>query len=340
MTGGFKAGGTVTYEYFYGNACTGTAFTVGFPVTVTNGGVPSSGPEIFSAVGTYSWIANYSGDSNNNNFVGPCQSLAVNKGVDSLSTVPSSPIVVVDTAATDSATLTGATSTAGGTVTYYLFYNSYCSGASAQFGGVKAVALGKPLSSDPQVFSTVGLYSLDAVYSGDPYNNAATSACEPLKVIGMPAVQISLSAAPSLQIPAGASVFASATLTGVTSTAGGTVTYEYFSDSSCTGTATTVGSPVRVTNGQVPNSASQQFPNAGSYSWNAVYSGDSSNAPATSVCVSLTVYVADPTAAPAMLSSSPASAGPLAAARVLNLAWQTHGARVRPGGFRLPTFSL
>ncbi len=81
----------------------------------------------------------------------------------------------------------------------------------------------------------------------------------------------------------------SASLSGATSTAGGTVAYRYFSGGSCSGVVTQVGSPVTVTNGVVPTSSVQTFSTAGSYSWDAVYSGDSSNNGATSACEPLGV---------------------------------------------------
>jgi hypothetical protein len=71
--------------------------------------------------------------------------------------------------------------------------------------------------------------------------------------------------------------------------AGGTVTYEYFSGSTCSGTPTIVGGPVTVTGGTVPNSASQKLNSAGSFGWEAVYSGDSNNLGATGACDPLTI---------------------------------------------------
>ena len=87
----------------------------------------------------------------------------------------------------------------------------------------------------------------------------------------------------------GGSVDDSATLTGVTTNAGGTVTYNIFPGSTCAGTATPVGPPVPVSNGAVPKSGSQTFSSAGLFSWNAVYSGDANNNGATSVCQPLMV---------------------------------------------------
>jgi len=89
-------------------------------------------------------------------------------------------------------------------------------------------------------------------------------------------------------IPIGGSVSDTATLSGNTATAGGTVTYNLFTTADCSGTSTIV-STVTVTAGIVPNSASQPFNTAGSFSWNAVYSGDTSNSVATSGCEPLTV---------------------------------------------------
>lgn len=89
-------------------------------------------------------------------------------------------------------------------------------------------------------------------------------------------------------ITVGQSVTGSANLTGVFN-AGGTVTYEYFSGSSCSGAPTAVGSAVTVTGGVVPDSAPQAFSTPGYYSWNAVYSGDAYNQGATSGCNTLTV---------------------------------------------------
>jgi parallel beta-helix repeat protein len=91
------------------------------------------------------------------------------------------------------------------------------------------------------------------------------------------------------KITAGGSVKDSATLTGATGSAGGTVKYEFFSGGTCSGTATQVGSKVTVTNGVAPSSTPQTFNTAGRYSWNAFYSGDTSNMKATSPCESLTV---------------------------------------------------
>jgi hypothetical protein len=83
-----------------------------------------------------------------------------------------------------------------------------------------------------------------------------------------------------------------ATLSNATATAGGTVTYTVYQNSTCTTQATTGATgqidaqpaAVTVANGAVPNSADVTFQQAGTYYWQAAYSGDGFNAPATSVC--------------------------------------------------------
>jgi LPXTG-site transpeptidase (sortase) family protein len=96
----------------------------------------------------------------------------------------------------------------------------------------------------------------------------------------------------SNSINAGDTIHDSTTLVGVTNDAGGTVSYEYYSDTTCTGSSTTVGS-VAVTNGIVPDSSNVTFPTAGMFYWQASYSGDTNNYDATSACVSETLVVND-----------------------------------------------
>jgi len=77
LTGGYQAGGSATYEFFLGSTCAGTPTIVGSPLAVTNGSVPNSGSQKFSTAGSYSWTANYAGDTNNNPAAGNCSTLTV-----------------------------------------------------------------------------------------------------------------------------------------------------------------------------------------------------------------------------------------------------------------------
>jgi hypothetical protein len=91
---------------------------------------------------------------------------------------------------------------------------------------------------------------------------------------------------PTITVPSGTAVTDSATLTGETSDAGGTVTYAVYSDSGCSTLVANAGT-VTVTNGSVPPSNPVTLTattNPTSYYWQASYSGDNLNAPSTSVC--------------------------------------------------------
>jgi hypothetical protein len=68
------------------------------------------------------------------------------------------------------------------------------------------------------------------------------------------------------------------------------VTYTVYSDSSCSQNAQDAGTK-NVTNGVVQDSNEITFNNAGTFYWQAVYSGDAKNNGATSVCTSEIVVV-------------------------------------------------
>jgi len=111
-------------------------------------------------------------------------------------------------------------------------------------------------------------------------------------------------------VSAGGIVHDTAALSGVTSNAGGTVTYYWFStglEGSCSGQS--VSDQVTVSGGVVPNSVSYGPLGAGSYSWQAVYSGDSNNKGATSACESLVVGPLSPSLGTTLSASTIAAGG-------------------------------
>jgi len=318
----FQAGGTVTYNEFSGAACAGTA-TVISTVTVTNGLVPDSRAVLFNSTGSFSFNAVYSGDANNVGATSACEPFTVGKVVSYASTVVFdastnaawSGSEVTGASAYDTASLYIVVCRGGGpcgtlpglpglplsgTVGYTFYSNGGCSGT-----GVSQTVTLNSIGRVPNSTSTgplaPGTYSLNATYSGDPNYFGSTSPCEPLTVNMInPTISTTLSATTTT---VGGSVSDSSTLSNFYK-ATGTVTYEFFTGSVCRGTATTVGTPITVANGLVPNSMSQTFNSPGSYSWNAVYSGDASNSGATSPCESLTVNKASPTLATLLSSSS------------------------------------
>jgi hypothetical protein len=200
-----------------------------------------------------------------------------------IATTLSASTVSVGDSVHDSATLSGATADAGGTVTYTVYSDDACS-QDARDAGTVTVTNGAVPDSNALTFNTAGTFFWQAAYSGDANNNPATSACtsEKLVVKTKPTISTTLSAS---SVNIGDSVHDSATLNGATADAGGTVTYTVYSDDACSQDARDAGT-VTVTNGTVPDSNALTFDHAGTFFWQASYSGDAKNDPATSDCTS------------------------------------------------------
>jgi hypothetical protein len=152
--------------------------------------------------------------------------------------------------------------------------------------------------------SSAGTYELWAVYSGDTNNAGSTSTCGSETVIvsmnttstGTQVKKASddSNVADGASVPNPTVVYDTASLTGKTADAGGTVSYYYKLQTGgtpdCTG-GTQIGSAVTVSSGSVPKSANLPLSSAGTYELWAVYSGDTNNAGSTSACGSETVIV-------------------------------------------------
>ena len=253
--------------------------------TVTNGVVPPSAAVTFPAAGTFYWAAFYSGDPNNLPAASDCATEPL--------VVASAPSrgdhAAVGRQRADSGRRDGerlgdahgVTGTAGGTVEYR-YYNSLsaCRQRRAAFppasGGTLVstvtVTSGVAPPSAAVTFPAAGTFYWAAFYSGDPSNLAAASDCatEPLVVTpALSQVTTQLSAAGG-EIAVGGSASDSATLAGVTGTAGGTVEYRYYDSLSACQTRRggvpappaggTLVSTVTVTNGAVPPSAAARSP--------------------------------------------------------------------------------
>ncbi len=201
--------------------------------------------------------------------------------------------VPASTAVTDTATLGGATATAGGTVTYSVYSNAACT-TSAGSGGTVDVTNGTVPASSAVTLSTAGTYYWKASYSGDSANGLSTSTCgtagevETVTPVIVPTtLSTSLSGGgktgTAISVPASTAVTDTATLGGATATAAGTVTYSVYSNAACT-TSAGSGGTVDVTNGTVPASSAVTLSTAGTYYWKASYSGDSANGLSTSTC--------------------------------------------------------
>lgn len=293
FTGTYKATatGTITYNLFAGPSCSGTPVQSQTLAITAPPAIPASSAFTINKAGTYSLDAVYSGDSVrpllNAGSTSSCEGpVTVNKLTPVLATNPSATTITVGGTVSDAASLTGATSTAGGTVTYSLYLNGVCAGtpiASSTVTVTNGVVPGSPNFLINNVGS--GDVSLSAVYSGDANNNAVPSACETNIAVTM-ATPSMFTTPSSFSITAAPwTVTDTATLVGASSNAGGTVTYNLYDDGSCGGSGGTIVQTytVTVTDGSVP-SVSFTFSSFGSYSIQAVYSGDANNVGFTSGC--------------------------------------------------------
>lgn len=297
------ASGTITFYYSTTDSCPSSgAIQVGSPSgKISGNGKYTSISETFNSPGTYYWYATYtsssiwgSRDDHKLLLTSVCEPLTVSKASPSLSTILSSSSVVVQSGTvTDTATLSGATSSAGGTIAFYYTTSSTCSPIGLTPVATDAVSGSvSTYSSGPQTMPSAGSYNWFAVYSGDSNNKGAISACEPLTVLKTsPSVSTSLS---SSVVSSTKTVSDSATLSGVTTNAGGSITFYYSTNiGSCTPSSAGVTTAYVAT--VLPSKLTYTTPpitlTKGTYYWFAYYSGDQNNNFAISPCGSETLTV-------------------------------------------------
>jgi uncharacterized repeat protein (TIGR01451 family) len=192
-----------------------------------------------------------------------------------------------------------------GSVSIKFFQGGTCDGTVLDTGSATLDSTGAfNATGMPETLTAAGQYSFQATYGGDgTYSAAPASGCEPLTVVpNSPEISTELS---SSSVSHGTAVHDSATLSGATSDAGGTVTYSVYSDDEC-GDKVADGGTVDVSDGLVPNSNDVTLP-AGTYFWQASYSGDANNRPALSGCTDEELVVAPVVDLSITKSGSPAT---------------------------------
>jgi hypothetical protein len=211
-----------------------------------------------------------------------------NLAITTITTSLSPPTIVSGGSLHDTAALTGETSTAGGTVSYYWYSTQGACGGLGTFAA-DTVPVTDGVVPNSQTYGPLGAgsYSWQAVYNGDANNSPAVSPCEPLTVSPPPlTIGTTLS---SGSIIAGGSVNDKANIAGGLSPTG-TITFFWSTTDTCpTAGATQVPIPAEVNGDGTYSSISQIFNSVGLFYWYAVYSGDGNNPAATSACESLDV---------------------------------------------------
>ena len=301
LSGGTSnAGGTITFSLFSDAQCKNQ---VGSDVTASVNGADGKdypSPSItVNAAGTYHWIASYSGDPNNDPSSTACLDEGENPHVNglgvNLTTDAGGPYDIGadgTVALSDTAHLSGGTSNAGGTITFSLFSDAQCknqvgSDVTASVSG----ADGKNYPSPSITVNAAGTYHWVASYSGDSNNNAATTAClddGENPVVNSLQTSLSTNAGGPFDIGPDGTVDLTdtATLSGGTSNASGTITFKLYSDAQC---QNQVGSDVTVAVGKGADGKDYTSPaitvsKAGTYHWVASYDGDTNNSGSASAC--------------------------------------------------------
>jgi hypothetical protein len=205
-----NAGGSVFYRYYTSVAdcqLDATAFngTVGSlshgtaagTVAVTNAVIPNSDSVVFNSAGTFYWAAFYSGQGGNLPAHSDCTSEPLHViGSPTLTTLASTGVLGANL--TDTATLSGATAGAGGTISFYLFAPGVActtvnpgntavyshTGIPVNGNGTYNSTSASGTESGSNLATTAGTYHWLAIYSGDANNNGANSGCvsEPVEV--------------------------------------------------------------------------------------------------------------------------------------------------------------
>jgi hypothetical protein len=293
LTGGFNAGGTVTFNLFGPGdpTCSGTpVYSETDPVsgaaTATGAGFASN------TAGTWNWTAAYSGDAANTPAGSGCgtEPVTVTRATPALVTSTAPATVAVGGALNDTAVVTGGFAPAGSVV-----FSLFAPGDSACATPVATepdAVIGRAAASTLGFASNaVGTWQWTASYSGDANNNPAGTACGAEPVIVSKASP-ALSTAPSpATVVVGGALGDTATLAGGYKP-GGTVTFKLFGpgDPTCALVAASSETDAVAAAGSRTLIAFSTDA-AGTWHWIASYSGDANNNPAAGACADEAVAV-------------------------------------------------
>ena len=300
VTGGVNPTGTVSFELFgpsNQNCLSGgdSSQTWLQRWTVALGGdgsasVPAPGYTT-TVVGTYNWVAIYSGDADNLGVRSAC-------GSESVTFTKATPTIVttashggpVGTVIHDTALVSGGANPTG-TVTFTLYppSNPSCTNGDSS-GAVQTVTV--PLGSDgsassagtPFTTTEVGTYNWIAPYSGDANNQSVSTACTDEQVtVGKDPTSVATTA--SAGGAPGITIHDSAKVTGIFQPTG-TVTFTLYgpTDTTCTAAPLFTSTVALPADGTATSASFSGTKAAGTYNWVASYSGDASSAPSKSKC--------------------------------------------------------
>ncbi len=217
---------TVTFS-LYGPSttasCTGTAVSTS-TVDILPDGTATSATFTPTQAGSFWWVAKFNGDPHNPAVSSACgdEHSVVGPASPSLVTAATPTASLPGAAVSDTAVLSGVTSTAGGTIVFQLYGPSAAAACVTPIFTSAAFTVSGPGPYGPaaHTVTTAGTYWWTAAYSGDANNQAVASACGQEQSVVAPAgAAIVTEATPTASLPAGV-VSDSATLSGVTADGG------------------------------------------------------------------------------------------------------------------------
>ena len=227
-------GGTVSFDTFApGDTTCSTPITVGSPVAVSGTGNYTSSAYTTTAVGSYRWIAYYSGDTNNVAVNTTCndagETSAVNKATPVLTTTAAGP-VTVGQSITDTAHLSGGYGSLGGSLSFNVYApgDATCSTPTLVTPDVPVSGTGNYTSADFTTLTT-GLYRWRAFYTGDVNNNAVSTPCNDAgETSTVNQAPPTLSTTATASVTVGGTITDTAHLSGGFGTLGGTVSFKVY----------------------------------------------------------------------------------------------------------------
>jgi len=193
--------------------------------------------------------------------------------------------VILGGAVHDTASISAGQSPTG-QITFRLYgpNDATCSGAPV-FTNIKTVAGNAAYQSDDFTPLQVGTYRWTASYGGDEGNNPVTAACNaPNETVTVSQASATLTASGSPNVTLGGVISATGTLAGGSSPTG-TLTFRAYGPDDPTCARGDVFSSARSVAGNGTYQSAEFKPaRSGEYKWIVAYSGDNSNAPATTAC--------------------------------------------------------
>ena len=311
---GAKPSGSVSWKLYANSKCEGSPVASDGPVAVTgNGAYTTPAGATPAAVGTYWWVATYSGDANNEEAASGCaaEPVEVGKATPGLITAQMPASGTVGATFKDQATVSGLFGAKpGGTVSWKLYANSKCEGSPvASDGPVSVTGDGDYTTPSGATPDTAGTYYWVATYSGDANNQEVSSGCadEPVK-IGEATPELATTQEPASGV-VGSTFKDKATIAGLFGTKpSGSISWKLYDNTTCEGSPVASDGPVSVTgNGEYTTPSGATPVPAGTYYWVATYSGDANNEEAASGCAAEPIDVGKAT--PGLATTQEPSSG-------------------------------